>query len=113
MIWISKQPLAYAGNTISVTFSCGIKEVDEKDKSVSQLLGMVDEAMYAAKNAGRNRAIVILSQKSGKGDIVEGLYCGADDYVTKPFSMAELEARIMRVLKCFDFVKAKNKPLHA
>ncbi|SPF54468.1 hypothetical protein SBF1_7540002 [Candidatus Desulfosporosinus infrequens] len=40
-----------------------------------------------------------MSQRSSESDIVEGLHCGADDFVTKPFSMAELEARIMRVLK--------------
>jgi DNA-binding response OmpR family regulator len=40
----------------------------------------------------------MLSKKRQKKIIVKGLYSGADDYVTKPFSMSELEARIMRVL---------------
>lgn len=47
----------------------------------------------------RSQKVVILSQRSSKGDIAEGFDCGADDYVTKPFSIAELEARILRVLK--------------
>ena len=42
--------------------------------------------------------IIMLSKKKQKKSIVRGLYSGADDYVTKPFSMEELEARIMRVL---------------
>ncbi|HEY5585770.1 MAG TPA: response regulator [Ruminiclostridium sp.] len=42
--------------------------------------------------------IIMLSKKKQKKSIVKGLHSGADDYVTKPFSMAELEARIMRVL---------------
>ncbi|HZK57249.1 MAG TPA: response regulator [Clostridia bacterium] len=42
--------------------------------------------------------IIILSRKKEKSDIAEGLYAGADDYLTKPFSMVELEARIMRAL---------------
>ncbi|MFW5648927.1 MAG: response regulator [Candidatus Alkaliphilus sp. MAG34] len=42
--------------------------------------------------------IIILSKKKEKSDIAKGLYAGADDYLTKPFSMVELEARIMRVL---------------
>ncbi len=46
--------------------------------------------------------IIILSKKKRKNSIVKGLYSGADDYVTKPFSMAELEARIMRVLNSTD-----------
>lgn len=42
--------------------------------------------------------IIMLSKKKEKKNIVKGLNCGADDYVTKPFSMNELEARIMRIL---------------
>ena len=47
----------------------------------------------------RSQKVIILSQRSSKADIAEGFDCGADDYVTKPFSIAELEARILRVLK--------------
>lgn len=46
----------------------------------------------------RSSKIIMLSKKKHKKSVVKGLYCGADDYVTKPFSMSELEARIMRVL---------------
>lgn len=42
--------------------------------------------------------IIMLSKRKQKKSIVKGLYSGADDYLTKPFSMVELEARIMRVL---------------
>lgn len=42
--------------------------------------------------------IIMLSKKKQKKNIVKGLYTGADDYITKPFSMSELEARIMKVL---------------
>ncbi len=38
--------------------------------------------------------IVMLTAKSGQWDIVEGLDLGADDYMTKPFSMAVLLARV-------------------
>jgi two-component system KDP operon response regulator KdpE len=34
-----------------------------------------------------------------KGDVVKGLESGADDYVTKPFSGAELDARIQAVMR--------------
>jgi diguanylate cyclase (GGDEF)-like protein len=183
----SDQVLEYGGNAFSVSFSCGVKEMSCADKSISQLISMSDEAMYVAKNTGRNKVIkysniqdqtsrkksllvvddentiikllserltesgyriivaqdgqeaikraaeeyidgvvldlilpdmdglevckkikacslskdtriIILSKKSEEHDIIKGLNYGADDYVTKPFSMAELEARIMRVL---------------
>lgn len=38
--------------------------------------------------------IILVTAKAGKDDVIEGLEGGADDYVTKPFSQAELQARI-------------------
>lgn len=38
--------------------------------------------------------IILLSAQDSKDDIVEGLETGADDYMTKPFSAAELMARL-------------------
>ena len=43
--------------------------------------------------------ILILSAKGDEGDKVLGLELGADDYVTKPFSIRELTARIKAVLR--------------
>lgn len=43
--------------------------------------------------------IVILTALSGITDRIRGLELGADDYVTKPFSPKELEARIQAVLR--------------
>jgi DNA-binding response OmpR family regulator len=38
--------------------------------------------------------LILLTAKSEKEEIVEGLEAGADDYLTKPFNRAELQARI-------------------
>jgi two-component system alkaline phosphatase synthesis response regulator PhoP len=43
--------------------------------------------------------VVILSAKGDEGDKVLGLELGADDYVTKPFSIRELTARIKAALR--------------
>lgn len=43
--------------------------------------------------------IIFLTAKSMKEDKIEGFKVGGDDYLTKPFSMEELEARIEAVLK--------------
>ncbi len=183
----SSTQLSFGGNTFSVSFSSGVKEININDKNIKHLLSMTDKAMYVAKRAGRNKVvkfsylheedlnkktlllvddentilkmlqdrfteigynavlasdgskaleianrlhidavvldlilpdmsgldvcreirlnsinrntrIIILSKKSEERDIVDGLNCGADDYVKKPFSLAELEARILRVL---------------
>ncbi len=43
--------------------------------------------------------IIFLTAKSLKEDILEGLKLGADDYITKPFSMEELLLRIEAILR--------------
>ncbi|MCP4202562.1 MAG: response regulator [bacterium] len=43
--------------------------------------------------------IILVTAKAGSEAVVEGLEIGADDYVTKPFSMEELEARIAAQLR--------------
>ncbi len=52
-----------------------------------------------ARAAGQVLPIVLLSAKSMEIDIVRGLDLGADDYVTKPFRVAELLARIKAQLR--------------
>jgi DNA-binding response OmpR family regulator len=43
--------------------------------------------------------IIMLSARTGESDRVSGLDLGADDYVTKPFSLRELAARVRAVLR--------------
>ena len=46
-----------------------------------------------------NQAIVILTAKGSEDDIVSGFKAGADDYVSKPFSLRELMVRVEAVLR--------------
>jgi DNA-binding response OmpR family regulator len=43
--------------------------------------------------------VIFLTAKSQKEDVLEGFRTGADDYITKPFSMEELLYRIQAILK--------------
>ena len=43
--------------------------------------------------------IIFLTAKNQKEDILEGFKSGADDYITKPFSMEELLYRIEAILR--------------
>jgi len=47
----------------------------------------------------REQPIIMLTAKSADEDIIEGLSLGADDYVSKPFSVAQLMLRIKAVLR--------------
>lgn len=51
------------------------------------------------RKAGRELAIIMLTAKSGDEDIINGLSLGADDYVAKPFSVAQLVLRVQAVLR--------------
>ena len=46
-----------------------------------------------------DQAIIMLTAKSGDEDIIKGLSLGADDYVSKPFSVAQLVLRVQAVLR--------------
>ena len=47
----------------------------------------------------RRLPIIMITAKSSELDTVRGLDCGADDYITKPFSMEELTFRIEAILR--------------
>ena len=49
--------------------------------------------------ATANLPIIMLTARTGESDRVTGLDLGADDYVTKPFSLRELGARVRAVLR--------------
>ena len=48
---------------------------------------------------GSNVPILMLTARGEEGDRVRGLDLGADDYLTKPFSLAELQARVRALLR--------------
>lgn len=51
------------------------------------------------RELGRTDRVIIISARDSIDDKVEGLDLGADDYLAKPFYMAELSARIKSVLR--------------
>jgi two-component system response regulator RegX3 len=51
------------------------------------------------RHQDRNQPIIMLTAKSSDEDIIQGLSLGADDYVAKPFSVAQLVLRVQAVLR--------------
>ncbi|MDX1407414.1 MAG: response regulator transcription factor, partial [Saprospiraceae bacterium] len=57
------------------------------------------EVCRALRQRGNRVPIIMLTAKSQEVDRIVGLEIGADDYVTKPFSPRELQARVKAVLR--------------
>jgi DNA-binding response OmpR family regulator len=69
-------------------------------------------ASLALRHHGRDRiAVILLTAKGEESDRVIGLRLGADDYVVKPFSPAELVARVDAVLRRVDTSPAQEAPI--
>lgn len=62
------------------------------DRMMPKLDGL--SLVEALRKAGDNTPVLILSALGEVDDRVQGLHCGADDYLTKPFAMSELLARL-------------------
>lgn len=58
-----------------------------------------DEICRKAREKQINIPILMLTARDGAKDVIAGLECGADDYLTKPFSFDVLVARIRAILR--------------
>ncbi len=67
------------------------------------------EVCKALRARGRATPILMLTAKSTELDRVLGLELGADDYLTKPFSMAELLARVKALLRRAELLRAAQQ----
>lgn len=57
------------------------------------------ELLKQLKKKNTNTGVIILSAKDSVSDKIAGLDLGADDYITKPFYMEELNARINSIIR--------------
>jgi DNA-binding response OmpR family regulator len=63
------------------------------------------------KNKKSNTGIIIISARNALSDKIDGLEIGADDYITKPFHLSELNARIKSVIRRRNF-KGNNEIIY-
>lgn len=77
---------------ISYDYDCILLDIMLPDGNGLKLL-------QELKNHNKADSVIIISAKNSLDDKVKGLDLGADDYLTKPFHIAELNARIKSVIR--------------
>jgi DNA-binding response OmpR family regulator len=74
------------------TYDCILLDVSLPD---GDGLSLLQELKANKKTDG----VIVISAKNSIGDRIQGLNLGADDYLTKPFHLSELNARILAVIR--------------
>lgn len=69
------------------------------------------EIVRELRDKGQRAPVIMLSALGAEEDKVMGLELGAEDYITKPFSLAELLARVKAVLRRDTMARPKVQPL--
>ena len=86
----------------------GIFDLIIADRMLPGLNGLA--MIGAIRAAGIRTPAMILSALATVDDRIDGLRAGADDYLVKPFSFAELSARIEALLRRTDRIAADSQP---
>jgi len=66
------------------------------------------QALREIRASGNTTPVIMLTAKAEVDDRVDGLTAGADDYLTKPFAMKELEARIRAQIRRTEQFRAES-----
>jgi DNA-binding response OmpR family regulator len=104
-----KHTLERAGDTEASVVGSGdaaLKSVSDQppdliilDLNLPVVSGVEVCRILRSRADGRHVPIIMLTARTSEDDRVTGLELGADDYVTKPFSLRELTARVRAVLR--------------
>lgn len=80
-------------------YKIDLYEYDILVLDINLITGSGLEVLKQLKRNKKNTASIIISANNSLEDKLEGLDLGADDYLTKPFHLAELNSRIKAVLR--------------
>jgi DNA-binding response OmpR family regulator len=91
--------VATSGDAALKALSDQVPDLMILDLNLPVLSGLEVFRLARAKPATAQLPIIMLTARGGEADRVSGLDLGADDYITKPFSVRELAARVRAVLR--------------
>ena len=83
-----REALIAARDADAVVLDLGLPDIDG-----------VEVCRRLRRDLGADLPILVLTARTSETDVVVGLDAGADDYVTKPFRLAELQARLRALLR--------------
>ncbi|MEN2413953.1 response regulator transcription factor [Flavobacterium mesophilum] len=98
--------LCNAGYICKIAHTCedALEEVASNDFDAMLLdLGLPDgdgfEILKSVRKTQSKMAVIVLTARGELDDRINGLHLGADDYLTKPFALTELSARLFAVIR--------------
>ncbi len=109
--------LVSEGYTVTVCHDgeAGLKAANESEYDLVVLDWMLPEMdgiqlLKTLRMTNNTVPVLLLTARESKEDMVEGLDGGADDYLTKPFDLNVLQARIRSLLRSRAWFAPKDKP---
>jgi len=69
------------------------------------------DLLLELRDEGLSKPVIFLTARNGEDDVIKGFNAGCDDYLRKPFSLKELQARIESLLKR-EFSKKRNNCIY-
>ena len=102
---------------IANTYADALEEVNSNDYDAMLLdLGLPDgdgfDVLKTVRKTKSKIAVIVLTARGELDDRINGLHLGADDYLTKPFALTELSARLFAVIRRIHGFTLNNLEVH-
>lgn len=111
--------LCNVGYICKIANSCSdaLEEAASNDYDAMLLdLGLPDgdgfEVLKTIRKTKSKMAVIVLTARGELDDRINGLHLGADDYLTKPFALTELSARLFAVIRRIHGFTMNNLEVH-
>lgn len=111
--------LCNVGYICKIAHTCAdaLEEVNSNDYDAMLLdLGLPDgdgfDVLQTVRKTKSKIAVIVLTARGELDDRINGLHLGADDYLTKPFALTELSARLFAVIRRIHGFTLNNLEVH-